>query len=47
VHVSTCYCNCDRTVVDEVVYPAQYDWKEVIDMVENISENTVDILTKK
>lgn len=47
VHVSTCYSNCDRRVIDEVIYPTQIDWKEMIDIVENISENTIDILTSK
>jgi hypothetical protein len=47
VHVSTIYSNCDRRVIDEVIYPTQFNWKEVIDIVENISENSVDILTSK
>jgi hypothetical protein len=34
-------------VIDEVLYPTTIDWKEIIDVVENIDDNSIDILTPK
>jgi hypothetical protein len=34
-------------VIDEVVYPASYDWNEIIHVVENTDENVIDVLTQK
>ncbi|XP_033611744.1 fatty acyl-CoA reductase 1 isoform X2 [Cryptotermes secundus] len=47
VHVSTIFSNCNRKVTDEVFYPTTIDWKEMIDVVENIDDSTIDILTPK
>ncbi|KAJ9600160.1 hypothetical protein L9F63_009570, partial [Diploptera punctata] len=47
VHVSTCYCNCDRQEIDEILYPPHADWREIIKMVETLDEYTLNILTPK
>jgi hypothetical protein len=47
VHVSSTYCNCDRPVVHEIIYPPNADWKDVISMAEHFDERTLNILTPK
>lgn len=47
VHVSTTYCNPDRKVVEEIVYPAKADWQMAIQIAETFDENTVNTLTQK
>jgi fatty acyl-CoA reductase len=47
VHISTTYCNCDRKVVEEIVYPPHADWREIINIVENTDEHILDVLTPK
>jgi hypothetical protein len=47
VHVSTVYCNCDRTVVEEVMYPPHADWKDMISIAEHCDEHTLNIQTPK
>jgi fatty acyl-CoA reductase len=47
VHVSTAYCNCDRQVVEEIIHPPHADWREIISIVENTDEHTLDVLTQK
>ena len=36
VHVSTAYANCDRDVIEEVVYPSSVEPQRVIDIVEYV-----------
>lgn len=31
VHVSTAYANCDRALIEEVVYPPPVDYRRLID----------------
>jgi hypothetical protein len=47
VHVSTVYCNCDRPLVEQVIYPLHADWKDMISIAENCNEHTLNILTSK
>jgi fatty acyl-CoA reductase len=47
VYVSTAYCNCDRPVIEEVVYPPHADWKDMISIAERCDEHTLNILTPK
>lgn len=47
VHVSTAYCNCDRTDVKELVYPAEINPEQVITLVNTLDEDLIDTLTKK
>uniref|UniRef100_A0A1B0CS62 Fatty acyl-CoA reductase n=1 Tax=Lutzomyia longipalpis TaxID=7200 RepID=A0A1B0CS62_LUTLO len=45
VHVSTAYCNCDRTEVSEVIYAPPYNPNDIISLVEWLPENMLDDLT--
>nr|CAD7397786.1 unnamed protein product [Timema poppensis] len=47
LHVSTTYCNTDRKVIDEVIYPPHGDWKKSIEMVEKIDEAVLRLITPK
>ncbi|XP_046979720.1 fatty acyl-CoA reductase 1-like isoform X2 [Schistocerca americana] len=47
VHVSTAYCNLHETVVEEKLYPAPADWREMISIAENTEDLTLRILTPK
>ncbi|KAJ8916621.1 hypothetical protein NQ315_000266 [Exocentrus adspersus] len=47
VHVSTAYCNCDRSEVKEVVYPPSMSPDKVTSLVEILDEDLVDSLTTK
>lgn len=47
VHVSTTYCNTNRRVIDEVLYPAHADWKMAIKMAEEMDKSDVEVLTAK
>lgn len=47
VHVSTTYCNPDREVVEEMIYPAKADWRAAIQIAETFDSSTVDALTQK
>ncbi|XP_037071461.1 putative fatty acyl-CoA reductase CG5065 [Pollicipes pollicipes] len=47
IHVSTAYCNCDREVVEEMVYPSPADPKKVMDTVEWLEEDIIADITPK
>lgn len=47
VHISTTYCNTDRKVIEEMIYPPHADWKKCIELAENVDSYTLDILTQK
>ncbi|XP_069691249.1 fatty acyl-CoA reductase 1-like [Periplaneta americana] len=47
VHISTSYANCDKSVIEEIIYPPHADWEEMINIVENTDEHILDILTPK
>jgi len=47
VHVSTTYCNIDRAVNEEVVYPAHVDWRHIIKIAESEDPATAQILHAK
>lgn len=34
LHVSTAYANCDRELIEEVVYPPPVDYRKLIDSLE-------------
>lgn len=42
MHVSTAYCNCDRTEVCEVIYSPPYKPDEVISLVNWLPEDMLD-----
>ncbi|KAJ8978354.1 hypothetical protein NQ317_002663 [Molorchus minor] len=47
VHVSTAYCNCDRSEVKEVVYPPPIGPDQITSLVDTLDEDLVDSLTTK
>lgn len=47
LHVSTTYCNPDKKVVEEFIYPANGDWRVAIKMAERFDEDTLNALTQK
>lgn len=47
VHFSTTYCHTDRKVIGEEIYPAHADWREAINLAENVDRYTMDLITKK
>uniref|UniRef100_A0AAR5Q418 Fatty acyl-CoA reductase n=1 Tax=Dendroctonus ponderosae TaxID=77166 RepID=A0AAR5Q418_DENPD len=47
VHVSTAYCNCDRSQVKEVIYPPPIGPDQIVSLVEALDEELVDSLTPK
>lgn len=48
LHVSTAYSNCNiRGVVEEMIYPSQVDWKEVVEISEKLDPVVLNILTEK
>ncbi|XP_078139076.1 fatty acyl-CoA reductase 1 isoform X3 [Centroberyx gerrardi] len=47
IHVSTAYANCDRELIEEVVYPPPVDYRKLIDTVEWMDEKLVSVLTPK
>nr|XP_054761651.1 LOW QUALITY PROTEIN: fatty acyl-CoA reductase 1-like [Lytechinus pictus] len=46
-HVSTAYANCDRSRIEEVVYPPPIDPYKILDAVEWMSEDMIQTLTPK
>lgn len=47
VHVSSTYTQADKPVVDEILYPSEFDWKQTITIAESIDEDTLKTLTAK
>lgn len=47
VHVSTTYCNPDKKVVEEMVYPPNGDWRAAIKIAEQLDTDTINSLTQK
>ncbi|XP_050502641.1 putative fatty acyl-CoA reductase CG5065 [Diabrotica virgifera virgifera] len=47
VHVSTAYCNCDRSEVKETIYPPPIGPDQVVTLVEALDEDLVDSFTSK
>ncbi|KPP60274.1 hypothetical protein Z043_121737, partial [Scleropages formosus] len=47
IHVSTAYANCDRSVIEEVVYPPPVDYKKLIDALEWMDDKLVNLITPK
>ncbi|XP_055691193.1 putative fatty acyl-CoA reductase CG5065 [Lutzomyia longipalpis] len=45
VHVSTAFCNSDRSEVSEVIYPPHYDSNDIISLVKWLPEDLLDDLT--
>ncbi|CAO1396740.1 unnamed protein product [Diamesa serratosioi] len=47
MHVSTTYCNTDRPVIEEEIYPAHAHWEDAIRIAESVDEDIFNILTPK
>ncbi|EFN79250.1 Fatty acyl-CoA reductase 1 [Harpegnathos saltator] len=47
LHVSSTYAHIDKPVIDEVLYPAEVDWRRVIEIAETIDEHVLKMLTAK
>lgn len=47
IHVSTAYCNCNRTIVKEAIYPPPIAPDQVSSLVEALDENLVDSITNR
>lgn len=47
MHVSTTYCNVDREVIHEQLYPPHADWRDTIRVVEQVDEEALKVLTPK
>ncbi|XP_011147424.1 fatty acyl-CoA reductase 1 isoform X4 [Harpegnathos saltator] len=45
LHVSSTYAHIDKPVIDEVLYPAEVDWRRVIEIAETIDEHVLKMLT--
>ncbi|XP_037946927.1 putative fatty acyl-CoA reductase CG5065 [Teleopsis dalmanni] len=45
IHVSTAYCNCDRTDVSEVIYAPPYNPDDIISLINWLPEEMLDQLT--
>ncbi|CAF1307836.1 unnamed protein product, partial [Rotaria sp. Silwood1] len=45
VHVSTAYANCDRTHIDEIVYPTNVDPNVMLNLIKTIDESVLDLNT--
>ncbi|XP_077559525.1 fatty acyl-CoA reductase 1-like [Haemaphysalis longicornis] len=45
VHVSTAYSNCDKTEVDEVVYPPRVDPSKIIEAAEGMDDKMMDAIS--
>ncbi|CAH1173793.1 unnamed protein product [Phaedon cochleariae] len=47
VYCSTVYCNFEKDVIEEKVYPAKQDWRMAIELAEKYDEMTLQVLTEK
>lgn len=47
VHISTTYCNCNRRIVEEIVYPAPMDWRKAIQLAETTDPKLFMTLSEK
>ncbi|KAG5863541.1 hypothetical protein JTB14_022828 [Gonioctena quinquepunctata] len=47
VHISTTYCNADKNVVEEKIYPSHADWRSSIELAEECDDDTLKSMTIK
>ncbi|XP_011605197.2 fatty acyl-CoA reductase 1 isoform X2 [Takifugu rubripes] len=47
IHISTAYANCDKDLIEEVVYPPPVDYGKLIDCLDWMDEELVSTLTPK
>ncbi|XP_046821694.1 fatty acyl-CoA reductase 1-like [Vespa crabro] len=47
VHISSTYAHCDKPCVEEKTYPAEINWRQTIETIENADDHILNILTSK
>jgi len=47
VYVSTAFSQCDKPVVEEIIYPCDVDWKKMITIAESIDNDYLKAFTAK
>ncbi|CAL1687698.1 unnamed protein product [Lasius platythorax] len=47
VHVSTTYSQIDKSVVDEIVYPMEVDWRKTIQIAETLDDYVLEVFKSK
>ncbi|PSN41791.1 hypothetical protein C0J52_21752 [Blattella germanica] len=47
IHVSTAYCHCDQTILEEKLYAPPTDAKNILQMVEWMDDDIIDTITPK
>jgi len=47
VHVSTTYCNTDRKIIDEKLYPPHANWRTLLAAAEKLDPTVIDLITPK
>uniref|UniRef100_A0A672ZX30 Fatty acyl-CoA reductase n=1 Tax=Sphaeramia orbicularis TaxID=375764 RepID=A0A672ZX30_9TELE len=47
IHVSTAYANCNRELIEEVIYPPPVDYRKLIDTLDWMDDDLVSALTPK
>ncbi|XP_075998005.1 fatty acyl-CoA reductase 1 isoform X2 [Genypterus blacodes] len=47
IHISTAYANCDRELIEEVIYPPPVDYRKLIDSLSWMDDSLVSAMTPK
>ncbi|KAG5887300.1 hypothetical protein JTB14_007027 [Gonioctena quinquepunctata] len=47
VHISTTYCNIDKKVVEEKIYPPHADWRSTIELAEKYDDDILNAMATK
>ncbi|CAH2101747.1 unnamed protein product [Euphydryas editha] len=47
IHVSTSYANTNRDPIEEIMYPPHADWRETLQVCEELDDHTLEVLTPK
>ncbi|XP_064076070.1 fatty acyl-CoA reductase 1-like [Vanessa tameamea] len=47
IHVSTAYSNTNRDPIEEVIYPPHIDWREMLQVCQELDDHTLQVLTPK
>ncbi|CAH2101611.1 unnamed protein product [Euphydryas editha] len=47
IHVSTSYSNTNRDPIEEIMYPPHADWRDTLQVCEELDDHTLQVLTPK
>nr|XP_023019858.1 putative fatty acyl-CoA reductase CG5065 [Leptinotarsa decemlineata] len=47
MHFSTTYCNTDKQIIEEQIYPPHADWEKTIELAETLDAHALDVLSVK